>query len=196
MHMAAELICNTREATFTHFSFPGETVFSYELTPCITTPYGPRYPRRWNSACTSFGAVFIATIGGRPSPTDMSALRIVAVSLTIWFVIMVAAVTPAKAHQRLAGNYECVRLEFAGKSAPCQSPPLVLNEDGSYDIWGEHGTYQVVEGRWLVLSHSKRRGRGHFVNAHDVVFEYRVDGQICQVTFRRIFEAPPGYWWN
>ena len=107
-----------------------------------------------------------------------------------------ALAIPAKAQQRLDGNYQCVHLEFQGQSAPCQSPPLVLNRNGSYEIWGEHGTYEVVQGRWLVLSHSKRRGLGHFVNPHEIVFEYRVDGRLCRVTFRRVFEAPPGFWWG
>ena len=110
--------------------------------------------------------------------------------------VMTVGVVPAKAVERLDGNYECVRLELEGHSAPCQSPPLVLNHNGSYDIWGEHGTYEVVQGRWLVLSHSKRRGLGHFINSHEIVFEYRVDGRLYRVTFRRVFEAPPGYWWG
>lgn len=107
-----------------------------------------------------------------------------------------AIVVPAKAQQRLDGNYQCVRLEFRGEAAPCQSPPLVLNQDGSYEIWGEHGKYEVVQGRWLLLSHSKRRGLGHFINAQEIVFEYRVDGRACRVTFRRVFEAPPGLRWG
>ena len=108
-----------------------------------------------------------------------------------------AIATPAKAQEeRLEGNYQCVRLELGNQSAPCQSPPLVLNSNGSYEIWGEKGTYEVVQGRLLVLSHSKRRGMGHFVNSHDIVFEYRVDGQTCHVVFRRVFEAPPGFRWE
>ena len=103
---------------------------------------------------------------------------------------------PAKEQGPLDGNYQCVRLEFQGQSAPCQSPPLVLNKDGSYEIWGEHGTYEVVQGRWLVLSHSKRRGLGHFLDSHEIVFEYRVGSRACRVTFRRVFDAPPGYRWG
>jgi hypothetical protein len=118
-----------------------------------------------------------------------------ALPLAALVIALVGLVTPAKA-QRLEGNYQCVRLEFEGKSAACQSPPLVLNQDGSYEIWGERGTYEVVQGRWLLLSHSKRRGLGHVANAHDIVFEYEVDGKMCRVTFRRVFEAPPGYWWG
>ena len=117
-------------------------------------------------------------------------------SLTAFLLAATAMVSPTRAQQRLDGDYHCVRIELQGQSAPCQSPPLVLNRDGSYEIWGEHGTYEVVQGRWLLLSHSKRRGLGHFVNAQEIVFEYRVDGRVCRVTFRRISEAPPGFWWG
>ncbi|PYU27492.1 MAG: hypothetical protein DMG32_06790 [Acidobacteria bacterium] len=143
------------------------------------------------------GAVGLALIGATPSGTDMQMPGKVPVTLFApLFLAVVALVTPAKAQQRLDGNYECVRLELEGQSALCQSPPLVLNHDGSYDIWGEHGTYEVVQGRWLVLSHSKRRGLGHFVNPHEIVFEYHVGKRLCRVTFQRIFEAPPGFWWG
>jgi hypothetical protein len=95
--------------------------------------------------------------------------------------------------ERLAGKYRCVRLELEQKSAPCDSPPLVLNGDGSYQIWGEEGTYELVQGHWLILEHSQRRGLGHIVNAREIVFEYRVGDKRCKVTFQRIFDPPPGY---
>ena len=106
--------------------------------------------------------------------------------------------TPPAAHAQapLAGKYQCVRIEAGNQSASCQSPPLVLNRDGSYQIWGEHGTYEVVQGQWLVLSHSKRRGLGHVKDSREIVFEYKINGQSCRVTFRRIFERPPGLSWS
>jgi hypothetical protein len=94
---------------------------------------------------------------------------------------------------RFAGKYRCVSLEMDQKSAPCQSPPLVLNEDGSYQIWGEEGSYELVQGKWLILEHSQRRGLGQIVSAREIVFEYRVGDKKCKVTFQRIFEPPPGY---
>lgn len=94
---------------------------------------------------------------------------------------------------RFAGRYRCVRLEMDQKSAPCVSPPLVLNEDGSYQIWGEEGSYELVQGKWLILEHSERRGLGKIVNAREIVFEYRVGDKKCKVTFQRIFDPPPGY---
>jgi len=94
---------------------------------------------------------------------------------------------------RLSGKYRCVRLELEQKSAPCDSPPLVLNDDGSYQIWGEEGTYTLVQGRWLILEHSRRRGLGHIVSPREIVFEYRVGDKRCKVTFQRIFDPPPGF---
>lgn len=99
----------------------------------------------------------------------------------------------AQERGQYAGKYRCVRLEMNGKSAPCGSPPLVLNEDGSYQIWGEEGSYELVQGRWLLLEHSQRRGLGQIVSAREIVFEYRVGDKKCKVTFQRIFEPPPGY---
>ena len=117
-------------------------------------------------------------------------------TLALGLLALTAIAPSARAQDKYAGQYRCVRLEFQKQSAPCQSPPLLLDEDGSYEIWGEHGTYEVVQGQWLVLSHSKRRGVGHVVSPVEIVFEYRVDGQRCRVTFRRVFDAPPGFRWS
>jgi len=100
---------------------------------------------------------------------------------------------PAHAQSTLAGKYLCVRVELGNHSDRCQSPELVLHRDGTYEIWGEHGTYSVVQGQWLVLSHSKRRGLGHVEDPREIVFEYRMDGKVCRVTFRRLLLAPPGF---
>lgn len=117
-------------------------------------------------------------------------------SLVLTAAIGAAVAPSAHAQDRLAGKYYCVRVEVGHISEKCQSPELVLHRDGTYEIWGEHGTYSVVQGRWLVLSHSKRRGLGHFEDLREIVFEYKMDGKVCRVTFRRVFEAPPGFHWG
>jgi hypothetical protein len=91
------------------------------------------------------------------------------------------------------GKYRCVRIQVGIQTQSCQSPPLVLSSDGSYEIWGERGTYEVVQDQWLVLSHSKRRGLGHFVGADEIVFEYKMGSKKCRVTFQEIYESPPGF---
>jgi hypothetical protein len=98
----------------------------------------------------------------------------------------------AGAQSKPEGKYRCVTIEVDHHAAPCQSPPLILSHDGSYQIWGERGTYEVVDGKWLRLSHSKRRGMGHFENVHEIVFEYLSGGKVCRVTFHQMFGAPQG----
>jgi hypothetical protein len=113
--------------------------------------------------------------------------------LAIFVILQGLACAPAAhAQQVLQGRYRCLRVEAQNQSAPCQSPPLVLNRDGSYQIWGERGTYEVVGGRWLVLSHSHRRGRGQFLPSGEIVFEYQLAGTRTRVTFRRLFDVPHG----
>lgn len=101
--------------------------------------------------------------------------------------------SPMHAQEAFDGKYRCVRIEIGNQSGRCQSPPLILSQDGSYEIWGEHGTYEVVQDQWLVLSHSKRRGLGHFVGPNEIVFEYKIGNQKCRVTFQQIYDPPPGF---
>jgi hypothetical protein len=99
----------------------------------------------------------------------------------------------ARAQSAFDGKYRCVRIEVGAQTQACQSPPLILSSDGSYQIWGERGTYEVVQDQWLILSHSKRRGLGHFVGADEIVFDYKIGGKRCRVTFREIYDPPPGF---
>ena len=96
---------------------------------------------------------------------------------------------PTAQAQEHPGKYRCVTLEIAGQTSKCQSPSLMLNSDGSYQIWGESGTYEVVQDRWLVLSHSKRRGLGYFLTPKQIVFEYKVGAQKLRVTFERVLDS-------
>jgi hypothetical protein len=121
--------------------------------------------------------------------------RIASLFLSVLAVLLVSAVmVPSARAQAEAqpGKYRCVSVLVAGRAARCQSPSLILNSDGSYQIWGESGTYEVVQQRWLVLSHSKRRGLGYFLTSKEIVFEYKAGGRTCRVTFKREFEPSSG----
>ena len=123
-------------------------------------------------------------------------LPAVLVAFVLCAIALAVSPAPAQAQEPLEGKYRCVNVEAEHHRDRCQSPPLILHSDGTYEIWGEHGTYEVVQGRWLVLSHSKRRGLGHVQGPNQIVFEYRLNGKVCRVTFRRIFEATPGFSWG
>ncbi len=96
-----------------------------------------------------------------------------------------------RAEPRISGTYRCASVKVGQRSGPCSSPPLVLHSDGNYEIWGEHGTY-LIQGRWLILSRSKKRGPGRMLSHRQIVFEYRYHGKKYQVIFQRKRIAPPG----
>ncbi len=96
-----------------------------------------------------------------------------------------------RAQERPAGTYRCARVNINGEARQCDSPPMVLNPDGTYRIWGEEGTYKIRKDR-LILSHSKKRGPGHIQPNHEIVFAFTYKGKKHEVTFQRIYEAVSG----
>jgi hypothetical protein len=99
---------------------------------------------------------------------------------------------PVHAEPYLSGTYICATVEVAGKVTPCSAPSLELNEDGSYQILSETGTYEIVSNRWLVLS-SKQHGKARLVGARKIIFEYTSRGKKHRITYRRKFERPEGW---
>jgi hypothetical protein len=95
------------------------------------------------------------------------------------------------AQSQTAGTYRCAAVSVDGRNGRCGSPPLILYPDGSYQIWGEEGTY-TVRGDWLVLSQSRKRGRGRMRNGQEIVFDYTYRGRKYKVTFRRQDPVPLG----
>jgi hypothetical protein len=98
-----------------------------------------------------------------------------------------ALATPARAQgHHVAGRYQCTEVRLNGKPAPCKSAPLILKSDGSFEIQGREGQYQV-NGRWLLLSDEAKRTKARLVPGYKIIFRYRYRGGICEVTFQRKF---------
>lgn len=87
---------------------------------------------------------------------------------------------------RVAGHYQCTEVRLNGKMAPCKSAPLILKSDGSFEIHGREGQYQV-NGHWLLLSDEVKHTKAKLVPGYKIVFRYRYRGGICEVTFQRKF---------
>lgn len=99
----------------------------------------------------------------------------------------------AQARTHLSGTYKCVSVEIAGKAKRCSAPPLEMNSDGSYQILDEKGTYEVLRGRWLVLSSSRNHGWARLDGSKVIVFEFVSGGKRSKITYRRKYERPPGW---
>ena len=63
----------------------------------------------------------------------------------------------------------------------CTSPALKLNQDGTYQLGSEKGTYKI-ENQKLVLSQSKIRGAGS-ISGNKIVFNYPFQGKKHTMTY-------------
>jgi len=106
---------------------------------------------------------------------------------------MVVAAIPAHGQTHLSGTYNCTKVEVAGKTRPCSAPSLELNSDGSYQILAERGTYEIVAGRWLVLSTSKNHGKARLNGSKLIIFEFISSGKKSKITYQRKYQRPPGW---
>jgi hypothetical protein len=101
--------------------------------------------------------------------------------------------TPAHAQPHLSGTYKCVSLEVAGKAHHCTAPPLEMNSDGSYQIFTEHGTYEILSGHWLILSAAKKHERARLDGSKEIIFEFYSNGKKNKITYRRKYQRPPAW---
>ena len=124
---------------------------------------------------------YAKTLGNLCKPLMLCALGLVA---TAW---------PARAQTYLSGTYKCAKVEIEGKSKPCSAPSIELYSDGSYQILSERGTYEIVAGRWLVLSTSKNRGKARLDGSKEIVFEFVSGGRKSKITYRQKYQRPPGW---
>lgn len=89
----------------------------------------------------------------------------------------------AQAGSPVAGRYRCWSYNVSGGGGSCRmAPPLVLHQDGTYEMSSERGTY-AVEGDRVALSKSTIRGAGRLQNGNQIVFEYDYRGRRHTVTY-------------
>jgi hypothetical protein len=89
-----------------------------------------------------------------------------------------------RAQSGVAGSYHCSHARVEGKSTKCTSPPLILNEDGSYQLLGKEGRYSV-KGKWLYLDHTSHQRKGQLQPGYRIAFQYRENGKLCEIVFER-----------
>lgn len=114
------------------------------------------------------------------------------------FLLVAAAVLvfdgrPASAQTSLSGTYNCISVEVDGKAQHCTAPSLEMNSDGSYQILTVHGTYEILRGRWLVLSAAKNHRRARLDGSKEIIFEFLSGGKKSKITYRRKYQRPPAW---
>jgi hypothetical protein len=116
-------------------------------------------------------------------------------SRALFLVAVGLLITVASAHAQtyLSGTYDCMKVEVAGKTQPCSAPSIELKSDGSYQFLSERGTYEIVAGRWLVLSTSKNHGKARLDGSKEIIFEFVSGGRRSKITYRRKYQRPRGW---
>jgi len=126
-------------------------------------------------------------------PTSLKALRYASRILILGGVALGFSALPARADTYISGTFNCTKVEVAGKTKPCTAPSLELNEDGSYQILTERGTYEIVADHWLVLSTAKHHGKARLDGSKLIIFEFVSGGKKSKITYRRKYQRSPGW---
>jgi len=84
----------------------------------------------------------------------------------------------------VSGRYQCAEAKVRGKVIPCTAAPLILKNDGKFELRGWEGSY-LVDGQWVELSDSAVRSRAKIEPGHKIVFRYRGKHGWCEMTYER-----------
>ena len=99
----------------------------------------------------------------------------------------------AESENSLSGTYKCATIEVSGNVQPCSAPSIELKSDGSYKLLSEVGSYEIVGGRWLVLSAAKRHGKARLTGKMEIIFEFVSHGERNRIVYRKKFQRP-SFW--
>ena len=84
----------------------------------------------------------------------------------------------------VSGRYQCASAKVRGKVVPCSAAPLILKNDGKFELRGWEGSY-LVNGQWVELTDSSVRSRAKIEPGHKIVFRYRGKHGWCEMTYER-----------
>jgi len=93
--------------------------------------------------------------------------------------------TPAEAQTAdLSGRYQCTKAKLQGKEIPCNAAPLILKNDGRFQLRGWEGSY-LVKGQWVELSDALLMTRARIEPGHKIVLRYYGKRGLVEVTYER-----------
>jgi len=84
----------------------------------------------------------------------------------------------------VSGRYQCAKAKVRGKEIPCNAAPLILKNDGRFELRGWEGSY-LVKGEWVELSDSLLKTRAKIEPGHKIVLRYYGKHGLVEVTYER-----------
>jgi hypothetical protein len=84
----------------------------------------------------------------------------------------------------VSGSYQCTQAKVKGKVIVCTAAPLILKNDGKFELRGWEGSY-LVDGQWVELSDSLTKARAKIVPGHKIVLRYYGKHGWAEMTYER-----------
>jgi hypothetical protein len=84
----------------------------------------------------------------------------------------------------VSGSYACTQAKVQGKVTACSAAPLILKNDGRFELRGWEGSY-LVDGQWVTLSDSLTKARAKIVPGHKIVLRYYGKHGWAEMTYER-----------
>jgi hypothetical protein len=109
-----------------------------------------------------------------------SLVRFLPVAAMLMFLV------PASHAQKVdvSGRYQCAQAKVRGKIIPCKAAPLILKNDGHFELRGWEGSY-LVNGEWVELSDSLVKARAKIEPGHKIVLRYYGKHGLVEMTYER-----------
>ena len=105
--------------------------------------------------------------------------------LAYGIIVSFALLPSAKAQSvQVSGSYECTQAKVDGKILPCSAAPLILKDDGHFELRGWEGSY-LVDGEWVELSDSLTKARAKIAPGHKIVLRYYGKHGWEELTYQR-----------
>ena len=84
----------------------------------------------------------------------------------------------------VSGRYQCAQAKMHGKVIACNAAPLILKNDGHFELRGWEGSY-FVSGGWVELSDSLIKTRAKIEPGHKIVLRYYGKHGLVEMTYER-----------
>jgi hypothetical protein len=84
----------------------------------------------------------------------------------------------------VSGSYQCTQAVVQGKVTACTAAPLILKNDGHFELRGWEGSY-LVDGSWVELSDALTKARAKIEPGHKIVLRYFGKHGWAEMTYER-----------
>ena len=84
----------------------------------------------------------------------------------------------------LSGRYQCVQVKVQEKVEACSAAPLILKNDGRFELRGWEGSY-LVNGQWVELSDSLLKARAKIEPGHKISLRYYGKNGLVEMIYER-----------